>query len=361
MCWSYAGDRAARRSLLQLNEELTGRAEVPVTLSGLGEAFLLRLWESKGVFRQQVLGTEDIVELVWNHTKGKPIPRKSVKPVMLRHLNEALVSDCFHGGLNVQFLFGGGPIGTWLDVDLAGAYTTAMSLIDMPDWERLRSSTNLDDYGPLTLGFAHVRFRFPPGTLRPCLPVATDHGPLFPLSGESCCCSPEIHQARRLGAEIEILLGAVLPVDDTVRPFELFVRECTLRRSQFPKGDVMNALYKELGNSAYGRIAQGARPKRAFDSRTGQAQWLRPGRISNPFFAAWITSVVRGVMSEMLNALPPHVMVCSATTDGFLSTATEADIVAATQGELCRAYSLARQRLTGDPKIYEVKHRIAQP
>ena len=347
--------------LLQLNEELTGRAEVPVTLSGLGEAFLLRLWESKGVSRQKVLGVEELVETAWNRALGHLVPRKVVKPVLIRHLFESLASECFHGGLNVQFLFGAGPIGTWFDVDLVGAYTTAMSMIGMPDWQRLRSSTNLDDYGPLTLGFAYIRFSFPPDTTHPCLPVATAHGPLFPLSGESCCCAPEIYLARKLGAVVEILHGAVLPVDDTVRPFELFVQECTRRRSQFPKGEVMNALYKELANSTYGRIAQGARPKRAFDSRTGQPQWLRPGRISNSSFAAWITSYIRAVMSEMLNALPPHVVLCSATTDGFLSTATEADIVAATQGELCRAYSLARQRLTGDPKIYEVKHRIAQP
>jgi hypothetical protein len=147
--------------LLQLNEQLTGVAEVPVTLSGLGEAFLLRLWESKRVSRQQVLGTEEIVELAWNHAKGKPMPRKVVKPVLIRHLFETLATECFHGGLNVQFIFGAGLIGTWLDVDLAGANTAAMSLIGMPDWERLHSSTNLDDYGPLTLGFAYVRLRFP--------------------------------------------------------------------------------------------------------------------------------------------------------------------------------------------------------
>ncbi|NBR84118.1 MAG: hypothetical protein EBT61_01225 [Verrucomicrobia bacterium] len=188
--------------LLQLNEGLTGRAEVPVTLSGLGEAFLLGLWESKGVSRQQVLGIEELVERAWNPAKGRLLPRKSVRPEASRHLFETLATECFHGGLNVQFLFGAGPMGTWLDVDLAGAYSVAMSLIGMPDWERLRSSTNLDDYGPLTLGFAHVRFRFPPGTRYPCLPVATEHGPLFPLSGTSFCCSPEICLARKLGAHL---------------------------------------------------------------------------------------------------------------------------------------------------------------
>jgi len=347
--------------LLRLNEELTGKSEVPVTLSGLGEAFLLRLWESCGVSSASVLGTEEVVERIWNRELGHLVPSKKTKPVMLRHLFETLATECFHGGLNLQFLFGAGPLGTWLDVDLSGAYPTAMSLIGMPYWNRLHSSTNLGDYGPLTLGFAHVRFSFPPGTTHPCLPVATDHGPLFPLSGISCCCSPEIYLARQLGAHLEILHGAVLPVNPDVRPFALFVQECTLRRNQFPKDNPLNALYKELGNSTYGRLAQGARPKRAFDSRSGQRHWLRPGRISNPFFAAWTTSFVRATMNEMLNALPPHVAVCSVTTDGFLSTVTEAELAAATQGELCRAFSAARQRLTGSGKFYEVKHRIAQP
>jgi hypothetical protein len=48
-------------------------------------------------------------------------------------------AGCFHGGLNTIFRVGYSPLGrSVLDVDLAGAYTTALAAIGYPNWETAR-------------------------------------------------------------------------------------------------------------------------------------------------------------------------------------------------------------------------------
>ena len=50
----------------------------------------------------------------------------------------------------------------WFDFDLAGAYSTAMAAIKIPDWQGIRTSTNLDD--------CQRRSK-----IRPCGGVKVDH------------------------------------------------------------------------------------------------------------------------------------------------------------------------------------------
>ena len=119
--------------------------------------------------------------------------------------------------------------------------------------------------------------------------------------------------------------------------------------------------WKELGNGTYGKVAQGLRNKRAFNSRTDSHVDLPPSRITNPFFAAYVTSLVRAVLGEIVAALPLHATVCNVTTDGFLTNASDLEVEAAATGPLCRQYAQARFRIASDPKFLEVKHRIAQP
>lgn len=347
--------------LRQLNLELTGVAGVPVTLSSLGVHYLLRLWKDADLCTDAILGTREEHERVWNHKTGCSLPRKRRVSHPRRHLHEAMATECYSGGHNVGYTFGAGLPGPWSDLDLASAYTAVMSLLGMPDWDLARVTLDLADFGPGTFGFAWVKFFFPGDTRFPSLPVRTDHGLVFPLTGASYCCASEISLALSMGATVEILHGVVIPCDDSVHPFEMFVAECTRRRGAFPKGDVNNALWKELGNSTYGQLAQGTRPKRRFDSRSGQHHALPPGRISNPFMAAWITSFVRAVVGEILHSLPRTASVCSVTTDGFLTNASASDITAATTGPLCQLFSAARLRLTGNPQVLEAKHQILQP
>src|SRR5204863_7190258 len=126
------------------------------------------------------------------------------------------------------------------------------------------------------------------------------------------CCSPEIYLALRLGARLEIVTGIILPTSFDVRPFEPFIIEAAKRRVTYDKGSIENAFWKELGNGTYGKVAQGLRNKRAFNSRTDSHIDLPPSRITNPYFAAYVTSLVRAVLGEVLSLLPLHATVCNA-------------------------------------------------
>lgn len=347
--------------VMELNFEVTGKAEVPSTLSGIGTNFLLRLWDERGVDKHAVLGTEVVESAAWSNSLHRRIRRKETVPTAERHMYESFATETYHGGRNEQYLFGAGPEGVWSDWDLSGAYPTAMSLIGMPDWMAIRQTRHLDDFQPATMGYARVKFRFPNNTRFPCLPVRTSGGLVFPLEGESFCCAPEIYLAQRLGAQLEIVNGIILPASFDVRPFEAFIIGCTHRRKMHTKGSLDELLWKEIGNSTYGKTAQGLRHKRVFDSRSGEHVDLPPSQITNPYFAAFTTSFVRAVLGEIIAALPLNRIVCSATTDGFLTNATDAEVLAATEGPLCRLFAQTRLRIGGDITVLECKHRVAQP
>jgi hypothetical protein len=347
--------------MIELNFEVAGKAEVPPTLSGIGVSYLLRLWNQLGIDRHVVLGTEVVEEASWSEHLHRRVRRRETVPTAERHMYESFTTECYHGGRNEQYIFGAGVEGVWTDWDLSGAYTTAMSLIGIPDWNAIRQTRDLDDFQPQAMGFARVRFRFPASTRFPCLPVRTSRGLVFPLEGESFCCSPEIYLAQRQGAQLEIVNGIMVPASFGVRPFEAFIVECTRRRKLYTKKSLDELLWKEIGNSTYGKTAQGLRRKRVFDSRSGQHIDLPPSQITNPYFAAFTTSFVRAVLGEILAALPLNRTVCSATTDGFLTDATDHEVLAATEGPLCRLFAQARHRICGDITVVERKHRIAQP
>ena len=62
-----------------------------------------------------------------------------------------------------------------------------------------------------------------------------------------------------------------------------------------------------------------------------------------------------------MNRLPEDVAIFSVTTDGFLTTATDEQMKAAARDTLSKYYMSARQALTGDESVYEVKHLIRKP
>jgi hypothetical protein len=62
-----------------------------------------------------------------------------------------------------------------------------------------------------------------------------------------------------------------------------------------------------------------------------------------------------------MNGLPSEVCVFSCTTDGFLTNATKSDIDIATTGPMVSLYAESRDKLTGDPSVLEIKHKVRQP
>ena len=122
-------------------------------------------------------------------------------------------------------------------------------------------------------------------------------------------------------------------------------------------------MIKEIGNSLYGKLAQGLGNKTAFDSATGLSMQIGPSAVTNPFMAAHTTGLIRAVCGELLSRIPANRAVVSVTADGFLTNATLEELDQS--GPLCRRYQALCQILHGgeDGKqvpMLELKHHARQ-
>ena len=204
-------------------------------------------------------------------------------------------AGCFHGGLNSIYRVGYSPIGLdVVDVDLAGAYPTALAALGYPNWASARYTRSLDDLAVINsaLTFAQVLYRFPPSTRYPCLAIRSSkqRGLIYPLTGEAWCCGPELVCALNMGAEIEVIHG--YRVDWAVgrpQPFAIHAQMTTAgrERAKEAKDHLLEQIYKALAVSTYGKTAQGVsgqRPiaddiehHRVFSSWDGEVVDLPPG------------------------------------------------------------------------------------
>jgi len=284
---------------------------------------------------------------------------------------EALFADCYHGGRNEAYYAGFTPEGDITDIDICGAYTTAMAAIRTPDWRGAVDTTDivaLAEVGERGMAFARVRFQFPAETRFPCLPVrGGDAGLIYPLSGTSYATGPELAVARRLGADIEVERGVFVPWLDERHPFLRFTGVINDIRKAHPKGSAFELSGKEIGNSLYGKVAQGIdllksfegtgkagiRGKRVFDSRKGEMTTLPPSSISNAALAAFTTGLVRAYLAELLAAVPPEKAVYTATTDGLLTEAALTELK--DTGPLATMFAELRKLVTGHATTLDVR------
>ena len=345
----------------QLTKTVTGEDKSPATLTSIGVNLLIKSWEQKSNFKKDdVLGKEVVSERKWSKRYNHYETRN--KNVFLEEANWHLdfITETYHGGRNEQFWFGPCYEGDWTDYDLSSAYPTAMSLIGFPDWKSIKNTFEIDKFTPTSLGFACVDFEFPPETRYPTLPVRTDNGLIFPLKGRSYCAAPEIVVARELGCKMTPRHGVIIPTNNSIKVFGDFIKEAIQKRSQFPKKSFESLFWKEVSNSTYGKTAQGLRKKRVYDSRDREMKDLPESKITNPFFASFITSFVRALLGEILNSLPQNRLVFSVTTDGFLTDATEAEASIAEQNTMGRIFYKSREELTGLGNVLEKKHQVKQ-
>ena len=331
------------------------KSEPPVTIGGLATKLLLSLWEQNQINANEVLGKELINRKSWNAKTNRYRTQKILTDIAVVHNHSNLATEAYHGGRNEAYMFGFTELDNWVDLDLGGAYSTALSAIKIPDYNNTSVSTKASDYVKTCFGFAHLRFKFPDNTRYPCLPVRTDNGLIFPLTGETNVCSPEIELAVNMGAEIEIIHGVIIPWASETRPFEIFSRTVREKRKTFAKGGVLERTWKEIGNSVYGKLAQGLREKRAYDSRSDTSEPLPPSKITQPYLAAYTTSIIRAVLSELIASLPRSKTLISATTDGFLSNASLDDVD--TSGPLAQFFADLTKLMSGTRDILEVKHQ----
>ena len=301
---------------------------VPATIGAMAVSRFTKTLKENNMSPEVCLGTHIKTRELWLTEKQAFRTIKNPASVPSRELFETFPINCYHGGRNECFMMGVTPSDHWYDYDLAGAYTTGLLDILTPDYGNIRLSKNPDDYCGHVMGFALVTFRFPESVPYPSLPVRTDqYGLFFSLSGESWATAPEIELALSLGAEMTIHNGIIVPwICDTsphnsesTSVFLPFVQQVRENRNRHIKGSLEEKFWKEIGNSLYGKLAQGLRAKTAFDTARGLNRSLPPSSVTQPFFAAHVTGFIRAVVGELMNALPSDSSVVSVTTDGFLT------------------------------------------
>ncbi|WJY20427.1 DNA polymerase [Fontisubflavum oceani] len=369
--------------IIKLYHEKTGKFRLPVTLTSIGVDMIQNYWVSNRIDPLEIVGKEKITEKTWSKRYKRNVTRKRLVSKKKLHWSEDFFTECYHGGRNEQFWFGPGPEGVWYDYDLTSAYPSAMALIGIPDWSSIRPITSnsellaAGEFRHNDLAFANVNFKFPESVKYPVLPVRTENGLIFPRQGNSTTHVSEILLAKELGCHIKLVEGRFIsskhgrdPLDPSAlrsRVFEGFSRMCIEERRKYPKRTLDNLFWKELVNSTYGKTAQGLRERRIYNLRDAETKRLEPSKITNPVYAAFITAFCRGVLGEIMNGLPDHCSIFSVTTDGFLTNATDQEMMEA-GGYLAGYYHAARSSLRSEEelrdlpaRIYEVKHIIRQP
>jgi hypothetical protein len=347
-----------------------GVAIPPPTLGAAAVRLFLSQLEAADIDMHQLLGQEIVHEgrhrqVVW---------RAEYEDI--RHLAER----CYHGATNYAAVAGFMPRGRWTDVDLKGAYTTCLAAIRLPDWSRITEITDPKALADLDAGIAiaRVRFTYPDDIEYPALPVRTvAEGLLFPLQGVSYCTGAEIRVALDQGATLVVERGVIVPwLPGSRHVFADFSRHIAKLRKQFGKGTVFELIAKEMGNSLYGKLAQGVYPdgpesrdggitpgraatgRRVFNTRLGTLERIPPSRITQALFAAYVTGLCRAVLAELVHRLPDDARLATATTDGFLVDLDPARIDV--DGPVTRRFSWLRQLLDGDPGVLEVKHEASR-
>lgn len=351
--------RYAERVIRQ-SDELFNSFKMATTLTSFGTKILIKGWKDKAEDPLVLLGRENVKEKVFSKKKGHFITKTS-NPLMEEvYYDEAFITESYHGGRNEQFLFGVADEGQWRDHDLSSAYTTAMSLIGRADWRNIERLSSFNEVEITDLSFFSVDFEFPEHVRFPTLPVRTMSGIVFPRRGSAKCAAPELYLAKQIGAKLRFRRGVKVPSDSNVPVFRDFIQTCLANRNEHEKGSFENLFWKEVGNSTYGKTAQGLREKRVYNLKADDMENLPESKITQPYFASFITSYTRAVLGEILNGFTSAVQVFSVTTDGFLSNADDVEIARATSGPVFRSFAEARSHLdSGEP--LEVKHIVRRP
>lgn len=386
-----------------------GLKGLSATASGLGMRLAQLCMRKDGVHPDVALNFMKVRRWFWGQDQGKPISTTSREPTPIRGWFENFLADAYLGGRNECYWFGPTPITNELtrlyDHDLAGCYVVSLAGSMVLDYEKIEIVRDKTRYKGHVAGFAQVRFKFPPGTMYPCIPVMVgNYGLWFPLSGVGIATAPEIELAMEMGAEIEILFGIIIPWmeraevfsrsqkmlrkkltkieeaqrlewegdtlvpveemrfppeshgDTGYRAFESFAIYTRTERLRYVKKSLPNEFMKLLGNSAYGKTGQGFKDKRIFAPQEMRSEKVGRSAISEAAVAALTSGFARAVLGEILWKLPPGTLAVSATTDGLLVQIDQLDLT----GPMCRRFQNLVDRVAPGTGMTELKHLIGQ-
>lgn len=324
---------------------------VPLTLSSVGKAYVLKEWE---VMRFKGYQYGDDLNL------SKLITPKGARSDPISNFIVPFIAG-YRGGRNESYMYGIENCldskRSWFDYDLTSCYTTAMCLLGEPDYKRASYLFNatvlkMEDWQfLLNYIILDVIFEFKKDTKYPCIITRVDNDvDIYPLKGRSTITGPEYLAAKAMGCKLLVKSGVIIPFvhkevtsnkKDTkqknedlsvvkllpdlswqqyMAPFRGIVTKLQQKRREFKKGTFNNYMYKEIGNSIYGQIAMGIGGKTTFDVKTKSYVKVEGSVLSSPVLASYITGFVRALIGECLNNI--HRLggkVISATTDGFIT------------------------------------------
>ncbi len=348
------------QKLQEFAESQTGSGNLPVTASGLAVKMFTKQLQKNGVDFNTAFGIKNSTITRWDNKKGKVVTLKNKTTTEMRSFIEPFVASCYSGGRNECYAFGPSTIGVWNDFDLAGAYTTGLVDLRHIDYDNFRFTRDVNEFVGHVLGFAYIEFSFPANTKFPSLPVrGSNDGLFYPLTGFSYCSAPEIEVALNLGCEIQVKHGVILPwLEGDHRLFEPYVTHIRDLRKSYNKGSIDELYAKLLGNSLYGKTAQGLKKKTVYDTGKMKSVELPHSQITNAAIAAHTTGFIRAVLSEQIAGIPPHRKVISATTDGFITDAEYSELNLT--GPMAIRFQALCERVSPDSKMLERKHRVRQ-
>lgn len=339
----------------------------PASAGAFAVKLCLQTFAAEGRDYAKLFGVEARTRVEWSPLQNRPRTRKVMAPDGERRFHEPFVTECYHGGRNECYLAGPTRTGRWFDYDLRGAYTTGLVDLRPIDYAASFETRRVRDFLGDVMGFAWIVFEFPPRTRYPSLPVRSEsRGLIYPLRGESYCTAPEISVAVAQGAKIKIRRGVVFPWEDDggERIFANFVGGVRAWRNMFEKAGqpLFDEYAKLLGNSVYGKLAQGLSGSTAFDLATEGSRQIGHSSVTNAAFAAHATGLVRAVMGEVLAGVPAQRQVVSCVTDGILTDATLDELKL--DGEMCRRFADCLQRVeavgVSPQSLVKTKHEVLQ-
>jgi hypothetical protein len=339
-----------------------GLNTVPYTIGGIGVKRFKKLLDDDF---NEVFGFETVKNSAWSKNSGKVITQSKTVTTLLRTIFEQFSIEGYHGGRNESFLCGLSDKGRWKDYDAPSCYTVILNMLRPIDYGSLRTSLEINDYivGD-KFGVAYVRFNHPEGTKIPTLPVhAGSRGLIYPMEGETVVGAPEIEVAINSGCEVEIIQGVVGEwTDSENRIFLPFMKEVRAQRNAYPNGSFEERLWKEIGNSLYGKLAQGLRKRSVFDSKTGLNKEIPHSQITNPYFAMYVTSFARALMTEMMLGIDGDKHeIGSVTTDGFITTADLDKGEISLDGPICGRFRECYHMIESSTEdILAKKHEVGQ-
>lgn len=291
----------------------------------------------------------------------------------------------FHGGWNACLAPGLHPYPTY-DHDIQSAYPSAMaSIIDVDyvggciDEVVKDRELTFDDFplGPITPLVAYVEWEFPEGTVAPCLPVVEGDSVIYPRTAEESgagqgddidhyegfsgawCAGPELYLALKLGARVTAQIGyrmKLLDVADGEPSMSLrsalkqMVEDRAVAKKTFGKKSLEEQTIKVATNSVYGKLAQDVSERNGWDSWEQEMASIGGSSVTSPYHASMTTSLVRSLLLAMANSIS----ILSVTTDGFITA--EKDIEDYDCFGIADVFRDAREALTGDRTVWEVKH-----